>query len=78
MSRPSWEAQQTASVSSSIPNASSAPDSTMGWAWNGFAHDRMRGQALRVAVPGNEPAGAVGDRHMQAMAALLQLVLASR
>src|SRR3954453_13545768 len=40
-SRPSWEAQQTASVSASRPRASTAPDATRGCAWNGFAPDRI-------------------------------------
>src|SRR6478609_11767921 len=40
-SRPSCEAQQTASVSASRPSASTAPDATRGWAWNGFALERM-------------------------------------
>src|SRR3954454_12825226 len=40
-SRPSCEAQQTASVSASRPSASTAPDATRGCAWNGFAPDRI-------------------------------------
>src|SRR6185503_5609908 len=40
-SRPSCEAQQTASVSESRPSASTAPDATSGCAWNGFAPERI-------------------------------------